>query len=325
MNTLQAEHGETPPADTFRHEALLYAGADEFVAGTASFIRSSLAADEPIMVAVIAPRTAMLRDELGADARRVRFIDMEAVGRNPARIIPAWQDWVEQHVAAGRSFRGIGEPIWAGRSAAEIVECQQHEALLNTAFDPGPGWWLLCPYDTAGLDDAIIDRAHHTHPAMLDGDRRLRSASYPHPELSHAAMFRDPLPAPAAGFYETEFAVEDLTRLRQTVAEHAAAGGLSVARVKELVLAVNELTSNSIEHGGGAGTLRLWRDAGVLLMEVHDQGVIDDPLIGRRRPRPSARGGAGLWMANQLCDLVQIRSSPATGSTVRVHMALPVT
>ena len=44
----------------------------------------------------------------------------------------------------------------------------------------------------------------------------------------------------------------------------------------------------------------------------------------RRSPAASARvhgqpGGYGLWLANQLCDLVQIRSLPA-GTAVRLHM-----
>jgi anti-sigma regulatory factor (Ser/Thr protein kinase) len=30
-------------------------------------------------------------------------------------------------------------------------------------------------------------------------------------------------------------------------------------------------------------------------------------------------GGYGLWLANQVCDLVQVRSSPA-GTTVRLHV-----
>jgi hypothetical protein len=33
-------------------------------------------------------------------------------------------------------------------------------------------------------------------------------------------------------------------------------------------------------------------------------------------------GGRGLWMVNQLCDLVQLRSFP-DGAAVRVHMYLP--
>jgi MEDS: MEthanogen/methylotroph, DcmR Sensory domain len=44
-------------------------------------------------------------------------------------------------------LRGIGEPLFATRSADELVECQRHEALLNLAFQDAPGFWLLCPYD----------------------------------------------------------------------------------------------------------------------------------------------------------------------------------
>jgi anti-sigma regulatory factor (Ser/Thr protein kinase) len=90
-------------------------------------------------------------------------------------------------------------------------------------------------------------------------------------------------------------------------------------RGERLVLAVNELASNSIRHGGGRGRLLVWREADTLLCEVRDDGHIADPLAGRRRPMIEEYGGRGMWLANQLCDLVQVRSSPR-GSVVRTHM-----
>ena len=48
-------------------------------------------------------------------------------------------------------------------------------------------------------------------------------------------------------------------------------------------------------------------------------GDIDEPLAGRKRPSSTQEGGHGLWLANQLSDLVQLRTF-ATGSVVRVHM-----
>ena len=65
--------------------------------------------------------------------------------QEPGRIIPAWREFVAG--TNGRPIRGVGEPIWAGRRAAEIVECQLHEALLNLAVDTDTPLWLLCPYD----------------------------------------------------------------------------------------------------------------------------------------------------------------------------------
>jgi hypothetical protein len=42
----------------------------------------------------------------------------------------------------------------------------------------------------------------------------------------------------------------------------------------------------------------------------------------RRRPRDAANGGHGMWLANQLCDLVQVRSSRA-GTVVRLLVKAP--
>jgi hypothetical protein len=53
---------------------------------------------------------------------------------------------------------------------------------------------------------------------------------------------------------------------------------------------------------------------------VQDRGAIGDPLIGRVRPQTHLDAGRGLWMVNQLCELVQIRTSPSTGTVVRVHV-----
>ena len=107
-----AEHVETWPAAGFRHEALLYAGDDDFFAGTLPWLRDAVAAEEPALVVVSATKIARLREELGAAAaERVTFADMAEVGINPARIIPAWREFVDAHAGRGRRLRGIGEPI----------------------------------------------------------------------------------------------------------------------------------------------------------------------------------------------------------------------
>ena len=324
MNTsASSAKSAATPGDAFRHDALFYAGDDQFVARVGAFVRDGLARDQPTLVAVIEPRASLLREALGADARAIEFLDMRAVGRNPARIIPAWQRWTERNRGSRRGFRGVGEPIWATRTPPELVECQLHEQLLNTAFDHGPAWWLLCPYDTASLPTTVIERALQTHPGLVVGGVSQRSALYPHPDMAVPAMFAEPLPEPVAGAirYETAFGLDDLPRLRRDLALRAETFMLSRQRVQDLVLVGSELAANSIRHGGGRGVLRLWRDSSHVVCEVRDRGLVTDALIGRRHPDLVNDLGAGLWIANQLCDLVQIRSAPATGTVVRVRLA----
>ena len=137
------------------------------------FVRDGLARQEPVMVAVAEPRLRALRSALGEDAERVVFADMADLGHNPALIIPAWRDFTDRHSGTGRPVRGIGEPIWATRRPEEIVEAQLHEALLNMAVPPDIPLWLLCPYDTAALDEQVLAEAHRSHPVIVDsGDYR---------------------------------------------------------------------------------------------------------------------------------------------------------
>src|SRR5487761_419291 len=167
-----------PSAEKFRHEALLYSGWAEFVAGTVPFIRDGVRADEPVLVVESVDKIETLRVALGDDASAVLFADMLEVGANPARIIPAWHDFVSRHGAAGRPRRGPGEPIWKGRSADELAEAQRHESLLNTAFGHGQPWWLLCPYDVENLDPDVIEEARRSHEFVLEANAAARSDAY---------------------------------------------------------------------------------------------------------------------------------------------------
>jgi anti-sigma regulatory factor (Ser/Thr protein kinase) len=297
----------------FRHEALLYDGPDEYLAGTIPFLRVGIEAGQEILVAVGPEQTELLQRELGADAACVRFVDMREVGRNPAAIIPLWRDFVD--VAAGTPVRGIGEAVWASRSDAALEECRRHESLLNLAFDGGKGFDLLCPYDAVSIGDEILEKVAHSHPCLNREGRREPSAIYePRPDC-----FAGGLPAPGSLPEIFEFEVSGLGEVRRRVAAAAEEAGMNPREVADVVTATSELAANSVMHGGGSGSLRLWSDRERLLVEVEDRGRIEDPLAGRVRPDVSQEGGRGLWLANELCDLVQIRSGER-GTTVRLHV-----
>jgi prepilin-type processing-associated H-X9-DG protein len=303
----------------FRHEAFLYAGDDEFLRGTSAFVRDASAAGEAVLVVVSAPKIDALRDELGADAADVMFADMHEIGANPAWIIPAWRDFLESHADEGTRLRGIGEPIWNGRTRDELVECQRHEELLNVAFADGSPWWLLCPYNVATLEHEVVAEARRSHPYLwCDGTHR---ASAELRDLdAMRAPFTAPLSDPPPSVERITFAQPtSLVDVRAFVDSRAARAGLDRKRTAALVLAADEIAANSIRHGGGRGTLAIWATAESVVCEVHDRGHVDDPLAGRQLPDAARTDGRGLWIANQLCDLVQVRSTP-DGTVVRLHV-----
>ncbi|GIN05155.1 sensor histidine kinase [Planomonospora venezuelensis] len=320
--TIQPEAGpygpsRSAPAEPFTHPAFFYRGAADYLAGTTRFVRDGLAAGEPVAVAVPRGNLELIRGELGEDAAEVSLLDMGEAGRNPGRIIAnVLRAFADLHPDV--HVRIIGEPIWPGRSAAEYPACLQHEALINAAF-AGRDVTILCPYDLDGLDPAVIKDAERTHPVLMDG-----SGTRPSPGYALESVLREcnvPLPAPpgaAAMSYGDGFCDDPLGRARAFAVEHAARIGLAGERLEDLRLVASELAANSLDHGGGSGSLRIWSEDGQVVMSVSDAGHITDRLAGRHPADPRQLGSRGLLVTHLLGDLVRVHTGPQ-GTTIRVH------
>ena len=319
MVTRQATQGATmpDPAATdggFTHLAFFYRDQRDYLTQLGSFARAGLAGGEPVFIAVPGRKGNLLREHLDGSGD-VRYADMAQLGRNPARIIPEVRAFIDDH--PGRRVRYVGEPIWPGRSAAEMCEATRHEALINLAFS-GTSATIVCPYDVAGLAPSVVGEAGRTHPAILANGRRAAAAHYAGPGNVPPECDR-PLPAPPATA-ETLTYETDLRAVRRLVASHADHAGLPGERASNLVLAASEIAANTVRHTGGGGILHIWHTEEEILCQIQDQGWITDPLAGRTRRPPDARGH-GLWVVNQVCDLVELRTSRA-GTTVRLHMRI---
>jgi len=298
-----------PPAG-FEHDCFFYRDDAEFGTGVAGFLRDGLTRGETVVVAEPPARLGLLQQALGEVAATVTWLDMADIGRNPARIIDVWAEALSGALAAGRTLRGVGEPAFVGRRPAELVECELHERLLNRAFYDGPAWRLLCPYDEQRLPAAVRAGARATHPCRGAADEEDRLA------------FGAPLPPPPGAVLRGDYRAVDVPAVRRTVASWAGSCGLTPEQVESLELAASELATNSVRHGGGGGSVAMWMDGDAAGLEFTDAGQVTEPLTGRLRPDTDAAGGRGLYLVNQLCDLVQLRSSPA-GTTVRVLTWLP--
>jgi anti-sigma regulatory factor (Ser/Thr protein kinase) len=119
---------------------------------------------------------------------------------------------------------------------------------------------------------------------------------------------------------ELEFGLADLGKIRNLVRRAALNAGFPSEKADELVLAVNEVTTNAVVHGRPPAVLRVWTSAEEAFCEVSDAGPgIDDMRAGQVLPPPKSIGGRGLYLARVLADDVEIRSNG--NSVVSLHMA----
>ena len=304
----------TVPAG-FEHEVLFYRDADTFLAGVLPYVREGLARGEEVVVAEPPGRLDLLSSALGPDADAVRWLDVTELAANPARLIGACTTLLAEAAVAGRTLRGVGESTWPGRRDAEYAECRLHELLLATAFADGPPWRLLCPYDQVRLPRDVRTGALRSHPFVATPTGRRPSTAFS-PDAA-ATDFGTPLPPPSDGVLRGTYGAADLRPARRTVGSFARSCGLSPEQCDALEVAAGQLAANAVDHGRGSGSLAMWRTDDAAVVEFGDSGRRAEPLTGRLPPEADGLGGWGLYLVNQLCDLVQVRSG-SWGTTVRI-------
>jgi anti-sigma regulatory factor (Ser/Thr protein kinase) len=310
------------PRASFCHHGLLFEGEDQYVEVALDFLREGVRQGDQVLVLADPRHLPALRDAVGPTAPGVRLTDTGPFGWNPARALPVWRDFIDGLGPEDRA-RGLAEPVSAAGHPLAAPERAIHESLLNLAFADSHAFWLVCPYDTSELAPALSAQVGSSHPFMTrNGELSSPSPTYRSPEADHifgpSAGALDP-PPPGAEYLTV--GRNGMGALRRWVRARADEAGLSDARADDFALAVHELVANSVRHGGGHGRVAVWPADGMLVCEVADSGRFDAPLAGRIRPSSAGAAGRGLWIVNQLCDLVQIRSVP-DGTVVRVHISV---
>ena len=293
-------------ASTMQHDALPYSGPGGFVETAADVVRDALEHDALPVVLADPVKIAQVRSAVGAPHARVLGFDMSVAGRNPARVLPALQSFLDAH--PDQQLACISEPVRIDDPEALVREVELHELLLSLPAFHSWNCRLMCAYDAEALPAnvvAMIEAAHQERPPDPAAKvERARAGALPPRPMSSEEL----------GVDRTT-----LSALRGFIQGRAEKAGLDDERVDDLVYAVNEVVTNSICHGEGRARVSVWTEDRAVVCEVRDRGWIRDPLAGLVAPRPDMITGRGLWLVNQLCDLVQLRSSPA-GTTLRLHI-----
>ncbi|MGQ0573196.1 MAG: anti-sigma factor RsbA family regulatory protein [Pseudonocardia sp.] len=307
-----------PEHRALEHQALPFDDVDDLVGDVAGVAAEALERDEPVVAVFPEELTGRIRERLGHAAADVEVLPYDRCYDAAPRALARFVDTVTGHADRGRRPTLMGGSLLVPRRPEDLLGWMQMEAVLNDALI-GVDARLVCCHPRAAYGAWADAAALATHPTVLvdrtptPSDGYLRATAF-------LAANPEPVPPslcePAAS---VRFGLPGLRAARRLVGEHAARSGLPGGRVEELVMAVNEAVSNTVEHGPGTGTLRIWAGERAVTCEVHDTGGFDQPHLGLLPPAPSAPRGRGLWLIRQLPDRTRWWRDD-TGTTIRMSM-----
>jgi len=297
-----------------QHEAVFYDGVDDFVAATLPFARDAVAAGEPLIVVEPSAQLAALREAMGEDAAAAEFFEAADWYLSPGKAFKAYLGWVTAALDRAPRARTIGEPIWPTDWTNAVAEYAHYESVYNVIAAEAT-IWSICPYDVGALPTEVVEHARATHPYVRTADGVEQSADFvdPHAYCSHLAA-RLPEPVNARSFPLTA----NLGALRASVQAEASAAHVDPRRAAELLIAVHEVATNALTHGAGDASARTWVEDRTFVCEIEDRGPGLSETTAGYEP-PEGDRGLGLWLARQICDLVEVQSRDRV-TRVRLHV-----
>jgi anti-sigma regulatory factor (Ser/Thr protein kinase) len=310
-------------AGRYIHDALLYDSPGQLVEVAAPFLLEGLAAGDASVIATSARTADLLREAVDGhpDVHVLERGDVYRV-RTPAAIT-TFRHLAESRASEGaRRVRVVGE-VDFGPTERDWLEWQRYEAVVNDAL---AGWplWGLCVFDTQRLPEPLLTTALHTHPHVATAHGREDNPHFIEPAkyLRALPVPDEPLEATVPRLHASH--VADFASLRRALATELAGVPADGDLVQDFLLAVDEMTSNALRHGGRPIDLRLWIGTDRIVCTIGDRGTgWDDPFAGYgpAHGEDLSRGGMGLWLARQLCDHVDITTGP-DGAVVRLTVDL---
>ena len=192
------------------------------------------------------------------------------------------------------------------------------DAAMNVALAELPVT-LTCFFPELPLHQSVLEGARRNHESLLIGGR---ARTNPEHRAPREVLTEQPTSAPIVlrpPDVELTFGAWQLHEVRAAVERAALAADYQPDRAEDVVLAVNEVATNAVEHGGHEADLYIWAED-ALVCEVHDRGELSDPLPGLAAPHPADPKGRGVWIARQLCDTLHIWAD-ASGTHVRMKAA----
>jgi anti-sigma regulatory factor (Ser/Thr protein kinase) len=310
-------------ATRYRHDAFLYDSAGQLAEVAAPFLVEGLGRGEAAVVAARSDTAEVLREAVSGDPRVTVLERHEVYRARTPTAITTFRRLADQFVARGvERVRVVGE-VDFGSTERDWLEWQRYEAVINEALAAWP-LWGLCVFDTQRLPEPVLHSALQTHTGVLTATGRSPNPGFVEPAeyLRGLPVADEPLERTRPRLAAPE--ITDFIALRRTVAAELATVDAPPDLRDDFLLAIDEMTSNALRHGGPPVGLQLWISDERMVCAISDAGPgFDEPFAGYGPAHGDdlSRGGMGLWLARQLCDHVDI-TRDADGVRVRLTVGL---
>jgi anti-sigma regulatory factor (Ser/Thr protein kinase) len=324
---VRIETTRSAAAVRLEHAVAFHSGADDLLAQLVPLAGAALERGEQLAVSLRRPTAQVLADRLGATAGAGRLVPLSRpdaghgaaspVGVSGQTVAARWALELRSLTSASGGpvtvlSEHVGELDGAdGRFWTEL------DAALNVAL-AGLPVRINCFYPEFPLHLEIADGARRNHPLLRSGGQLHHNPGHHDPRS--VLTDRPAAPPPLLGPPDLRlgFSAWQLNEVRTAVEKVLTGCGYERERAEDVVLAVNELATNAVEHGTPEAQLSLWAGAHGLLCEIDDGGTLRDPLPGLQAPHPSEPRGRGVWIARQLCDWLHVWADDR-GTHVRVR------
>jgi anti-sigma regulatory factor (Ser/Thr protein kinase) len=317
---------EAPASPDAMHAAAFYSSERDLRTWILAFLMEGLTRRERV-VAIVPPRTGeILGTALGSGAMLVQWGLPGMSYQHLGRAAETLRNFLADQRAAGQMTRLLTENNLDGgrREPSRLASYLRSESAADELYG-SQGFPWLCLYDRRRFSPGVLADVERVHPHRLDekGEPALNQ-NYVAPETYLAAHPGPVSVVPPEVRLDLELRdVNDLGDVRRQVAEAALALGLSPADTRLAEVAAGEVIANAFRHGDPPGQVRVWRDADAVVIRVDSAGAGPAVAVSGFSPPDLAAGsGAGLWVARQVADVMQVETR-RDGTTVEMQFPLP--
>ncbi|MDQ4118486.1 MAG: sensor histidine kinase [Actinomycetota bacterium] len=291
-------------APRFRHGLVQHDGPQDALERLLPPASAALERGGIVALAVSDELEGGLRERLGTEGVSA-LTPLTRAARESGQTVAAWRAReLRAMTSGGREIVVLAEHD-AGLDGPDGSYWTEYEAALNISLGGMPVT-QICAYPQLPLHRVVADAAVANHPLLLQGSELVGNPEHRGPAEVFTSM---PVSAPyVLGPPDVflRYNTFELSRVRRAVEEAVRGSRLDTERAEDMVLAVNEIATNAVEHGSAQAELFVWASPDELVCELHDEGDLGLPLIGLAPPHPSQARGRGTWIARQLCDALHV-------------------